>query len=256
MQNILGIDVGATGIKGAVVDVKKGVLVTEKIKFKTPSPATPKTVLAVVKDLIKVFNWTGKPFGIGFPAIIRDNICMSASNIDDVWLNFPIKEFFEKETGTNVFIINDADCAGIAEMEFGVGKGEMDTVIMLTLGTGIGSGFFYDGILVPNTELGQMLYKKSVAEHYASNSARVRKEMSWKEWGKELNWFLNHIEFLFSPSLIIVGGGVSKKFHLYKDYIKLNTRLEIATMLNNAGIIGVAYMTFKKLHLGNVLTTA
>lgn len=240
MKEILGIDVGATGIKGAIVDIDKGELITERIKYPTPKPATPQSMTEVMKTLIADFDWKGKPVGVGFPAIIKEGVALSASNIDDTWLNFPIDGFLNKKLKCPVKVINDADAAGLAEKKFGGGSKKKGMVILLTLGTGIGSAIFYDGVLLPNTELGHLKWGDSIAEKYASNNARESKELSYKAWGKELNKVLNHIEFILAPDHIIIGGGISKKFSKYEEYLKTDATIEPAKMLNNAGIVGAA----------------
>ena len=240
MKEILGIDVGATGIKGAIVDMNKGELITERIKYPTPKPATPQAMTEVMKKIVADFNWKGKPIGVGFPSIIKEGVALSASNIDDTWLDFPIVGFLNKKLKSPVKVINDADAAGLAEKEFGCGKDKKGLVILLTLGTGIGSAIFYNGVLLPNTELGHLKWHDSIAEKYASNNARETKELSFKAWGKELNKLLNHIEFILSPDHIILGGGISKKFEKYGEYLKTNASIEPAKMLNNAGIVGAA----------------
>jgi len=245
MKEILGIDVGATGIKGAIVNTNKGELITERIKYPTPKPATPQAMTEVMKKLVEDFEWKGKPIGIGFPAIIKEGVALSASNIDDSWLDFPVVGFLSKKLKSPVNVVNDADAAGLAERQFGAANTD-GLVVLLTLGTGIGSAVFYNGELLPNTELGHLKYKDSVVEKYASNNARETKELSYKEWGKELNKVLNHIEFILSPDKIIIGGGISKKFHKYEDYIKCSAEVRPAEMLNNAGIIGAAMSATKK----------
>jgi len=241
MKEILGIDVGATGIKGALVDIKKGVLITERIKYPTPAEATPQSMTEVIKKLVKDHNWEGKPIGMGFPSVIKNGIALSASNIDESWIDFPITGFLNKKLKSPVTVINDADAAGIAEVKFGCGKDMRGLVILLTLGTGIGSAMIMDGKLLPNTELGRIYYKDSVAEKYASNKAREKKELSYKNWGKELNKVLNHIEFILSPDHFIIGGGISKKFDKFKEYLNTDASIEPAQLRNNAGIIGAAY---------------
>jgi polyphosphate glucokinase len=240
MKEILGIDVGATGIKGAIVDVVKGELKVERIKYPTPKPATPQAITEVMKQLIADFNWKGKAVGIGFPAIIKEGMSLSASNIDDSWLNFPIVGFLNKKLKCPVKVINDADAAGLAEKQFGGGSKKDGLVILLTLGTGIGSAIFYNGVLIPNTELGHLKWENSIAEKYASNSARELKQLSFKTWGKELNRVLNHIEFILSPDHFIIGGGISRKFPRFSEYLKTDATIEPAKMLNNAGIVGAA----------------
>ena len=247
MKEILGIDVGATGIKGAVVDVQKGELITERIKYPTPKPATPHAMIEVMKQLVSDFDWKGKPIGVGFPSIIKEGVSLSASNIDDTWLNFPIVGFLNKKLKSPVTVVNDADAAGLAEKRFGGGANKDGLVILLTLGTGIGSALFYNGVLLPNTELGHLKFGDSITEKYASNSAREIKELSFKTWGKELNKVLKHIEFILAPDHFIIGGGISKKFHKFEEYLKTDATIEPAKMLNNAGIVGAALAyTLKK----------
>ena len=241
MSKILGIDVGATGTKGAIVDLSKGELSSEKIKIKTPDSKTPADMIDVMKELVRIHDWKGKPVGIGFPAIIKDKHSWSASNIDDSWIGYPIHDNLEKELGCPVYIVNDADAAGIAEMKYGTGVGNnKGTVILLTLGTGIGSALFLNGQLLPNTEFGQLKFRNGITENYASNSARKKFDLNWEEFGKELNEVLEYIHFIFSPNLIILGGGISKKLELYQEYISPKIKLVPAQHLNNAGIIGAA----------------
>lgn len=242
MSNIvLGIDVGATGIKGNLVDIDKGELVGERFKLATPEKSTPENVIKVIKEIIAHFEWQGKDLGIGFPSIISKGKTLSAANIDQDWLNFDAEAFFRNELQATLTLINDADAAGIAELHFGAAKGVMGTVILLTLGTGIGSAIFLNGNLVPNTELGHLKYKKSIAEHYAANSARERKDLKYSQWGEELQKVLLYIEHLFSPDMFILGGGISKKFDKFGEYLS-DVRAEIvpAQMRNGAGIIGAA----------------
>ncbi len=240
MKEILGIDVGATGIKGAIVNIEEGKLITDRIKYPTPKPATPLAMTEVMKKLVEDHNWKGKPIGMGFPAIIKDGVALSASNIDDSWLDFPIVGFLSKKLKSPINVVNDADAAGIAEQKFGDDTPKKGLVILLTLGTGIGSAVFNNGVLIPNTELGHMKWKDSVVEKYVSNNARETKELSYKTWGKELNRVLNHIEFVLSPDHIIIGGGISKKFHKYEEFLDCSATVAPAKMLNNAGIVGAA----------------
>ena len=240
MKEILGIDVGATGIKGAIVNIEQGKLITDRIKYPTPKPATPQAMTEVMKKLVEDHNWKGKPIGMGFPAIIKDGVALSASNIDDTWLDFPIVGFLNKKLKSPINVINDADAAGMAEQKFGGDTKNKGLVILLTLGTGIGSAVFSNGVLIPNTELGHLKWKDSVVEKYISNNARETKDLSYKTWGKELNRVLNHLDFVLSPDHIIIGGGISKKFHKYEEYIDCSATVAPATMLNNAGIVGAA----------------
>ena len=239
---MLGIDVGGTGIKGALVNMEKGEFVTEKVKYKTPSESGPKEVLEVIKKLIKDLDWKGKPFGCGFPAIIKQNVCYSAANIDKRWIGVNLAKVFKKELGVAVNFGNDADVAALAEMRFGKGKGVMGKALLVTLGTGIGSGMLMDQKLIPNVEVGHLKYKKSILEDYASNRARENKDLSWEVWGKELNNALKYVDFILNPDVIFLGGGVSKKFDNYKEYLTIDTKIVPAKLLNNAGIIGAAML--------------
>lgn len=241
MSTILGIDVGATGIKGSLVDTKKGKLIADRHKIATPEKSTPENVVKVIKKIIKHFDWKEKDIGIGFPSIIRNGETVSAANIDKKWLNFPAEDFFKKELNCNLVLVNDADSAGISERYYGAAKDVKGTIILLTLGTGIGSAIFRNGILIPNTELGHLHYKKSIAEHYAANSVRERNDLSYKEWSVELQNVLLYIEHLFSPDLFILGGGISKKFSKYSKYLgEVRANIVPAKMRNEAGIIGAA----------------
>ena len=241
MAEILGIDVGGTGIKAAIVDTETGKFLTKKVKYGTPKPSKPESVMDVINQLIDDMDWRGKPYGVGFPSIIKDHICYSAANIDKGWIGLNLSKFFKKHTGSDITIMNDADAAALAEMTHGIGKGRKGTVILITLGTGIGSGIFLNGELLPNSEFGHLLYKKSVFEHYASNGARKRGDLSWKDWGKEVNTYLNHVNLLICPDLIILGGGVSKYYdEKFSQYIDVDTEVVHAAMGNEAGITGAA----------------
>lgn len=241
MDQILGIDIGATGTKGALINTKTGALMSERIKYPTPKPSLPDSIIDTAYKIVKDLDWEGKPAGIGFPAIIKKGIVHSASNIDDQWFQYNALKAFKKKFKTDkIVLLNDADAAGVAEMTLGHGKGKSGVVILVTIGTGIGTAVFNDGVLLPNTELGHLLYKKSVFENYMANSVREKYELSWKEWGKEVNVYLKHLEFLFSPDLILLSGGVSKKFAKFEKYINTVTPVKPAKLLNNAGIIGVA----------------
>lgn len=239
-MEVLGIDIGGTGIKANVVNIESGEIVAEKFKIKTPTPATPEAIIECLEQVVENFQWKGKKVGIGFPAVIKNGYSLTASNIDASFINYPINEAFSKAVGCEVIVVNDADSAGIAEMTYGKGKGVNGLVLFLTLGTGIGSALFFNGQLIGNTEFGHLKYKKSVFEKYASNSAREFHKMSWKKWSKDLNVYLNHLDLLLSPDLILIGGGVSKNFDLYKDYLDVKTRVETASLLNDAGIVGAA----------------
>lgn len=243
MQNeILGIDIGGTGIKGAIVDLATGKLLTERLKFATPSPATVDAVGETILELIEGLNYKGQLIGCGFPAIVVNGVAKSAANIDDSWIDVDIQKVLSEKTGRTVKVLNDADAAGMAEVSFGKAKGRMGTVILLTIGTGIGSAIFTDGHLLPNTELGHFHLKgqKEVVEKFTSNSVRKEEDLDWKTWSKRFNQYLARLERMFSPSLIILGGGTSKRFHLYQEYLKANTEVVPAEFENEAGVIGAA----------------
>lgn len=238
-MEVLGIDVGGSGIKGAPVNINTGELLQERHRIETPKPATPEAVAKVIGKLIKHFNWTGK-VGVGFPAAIQHGIVKTASNIDKSWINTNIDEFLSKKTGCPIFTANDADVAGLAELNFGVGKDKQGVVLLITVGTGIGTVLFINGQLIPNTELGHMKYKDLTIEKYTSDTTRKLLDLSWKKWGLRFSDSLHYFEKLFYPDLFIIGGGGSKKFDKYKEYLKIKTPVEPAELLNNAGIIGAA----------------
>ncbi len=240
MPAILGIDVGASGIKGALVNLEKGKLHGERIRIPTPQPSTPELVGAAVAEMAEFFNYQG-PIGCGFPAIVKNGVALSAANIDPSWVETNIEETFSKATGSPVFATNDADAAGIAEMRYGVGRGQEGLVMLITIGTGLGSALFYHGELIPNTELGHVLWKHGKsAEQYCSSGARERLKISRKEWADRFNEYLLHLERLFSPDLFILGGGESKFYESYKTQLLTHARVIPAKLLNNAGIIGAA----------------
>lgn len=245
MTEILGIDVGGTGIKANTVNIETGEFTGQKLKIKTPVPATPEAVAGCIRQMIEHFQWEGKKVGIGFPAVIKNGISLTASNIDAAFINYPITQSFSEAIGCDVTIVNDADAAGIAEMTFGKGRGMEGLVIFITLGTGIGSALFFNGHLLANTELGHLKYKKSVFEKYASNSAREIHKLSWRKWAKELDVYLNHLNLLLSPDLILIGGGISKNFDSYGQYLNVPVRVEMSSLLNDAGIIGAAMAAAK-----------
>ncbi len=237
---MLGIDIGGTGIKGAIVDTKKGILISERTKYPTPKNATPKNVIATAMKIVKDLEWEGKPIGAGCPAVVRQGITKSATNIHKSWIDFPVEETFSAMAGAPVSLINDADAAGLAELSFGEAKGVDGVCLLITLGTGIGSATFIDGVLVPNTELGMLKMRDGIAEDYATNRVREQLDLNWKEWGTNLNEYLNHLEVLFSPNKIVISGGVCKKFQKYSKYLETDAEVVPAKLLNNAGIIGAA----------------
>ncbi len=240
VAHVLGIDIGGSGIKAASVDTDTGQLLSERQKQETPRPATPDAVMAIVADLVKSCDWSGKA-GVTFPGVISGGIIRTAANLDPSWVGTNGVEAFGQATGLNVTLLNDADAAGVAEMKFGAGKGERGTVLMLTLGTGIGSALFIDGVLVPNTEFGHVEIHGKEAEKRASEHAREVEELHWHAWAERLDDYLRHMEALLWPDLIIIGGGVSRKSDKFMPRLTgLHARLVPAALQNEAGIVGAA----------------
>jgi polyphosphate glucokinase len=240
---ILGLDIGGSGIKGALVDVSTGEAVSERQRIETPKPATPTAVAETVQKLIKKIGYKGTIVGCGFPAIIKNGVSKSASNIEESWIGENVEMLLSRKTSKEVFVLNDADAAGVAEINFGKLKDAKGVSLLLTLGTGIGSALFINGQLVPNTEFGHIYLKdhKKIVEKYASNLVRKRKDLSYKEWITRLNENLHHLNKILSPSLVVLGGGVSKKFDEFKDHFDdFEFDIKPAKLLNHAGIIGAA----------------
>lgn len=242
---ILGIDIGGTGVKGAPVDTERGVLLEERLRLLTPQPSTPYAVADVVTQIVRHFNWTGE-IGVGYPGVVKHGYTMTAANVDPGWIKLDAKTLLETATRCKTTIVNDADAAGIAEMQFGAGRGNTGVVIMITLGTGIGTAIFSNGQLVPNTEFGHIQIRGKDAEHRASERARVKKKLSWKEWAERLNEYLIYMENLFWPDLFILGGGASKNHEKFVPYFTLETPVTPAQMLNEAGIVGAALSPLHK----------
>ena len=240
MTTVLGIDIGGTGIKGAPVDTRSGQLLADRHRILTPHPATPEAVSGVVGELATFFDWTG-PSGATFPAIIKRGVAYSAANVDPGWIGTDAAALLSGAIGGEVTVVNDADAAGVAEMTFGVGKGRRGLVVMITLGTGIGSALFMDGALVPNSELGHLKMGKHDAEHRAADSVREVHGLSWKEWAERVEEYFVMVEALFSPDLFIIGGGVSKKAEKFVPRLTaVQTEIVPAQLLNEAGIVGAA----------------
>jgi len=236
---VMGIDIGGSGIKGGLVDVEKGEMTTERYKLLTPEEGKPEDVADVVSKVVKKFDWNG-PIGCGFPSVVISGVTHTAANVHQSWIGLDADALLEKATRCPVWMANDADVAGMAEMRFGVGRGQNGVTIMLTLGTGIGSAIFSDGVLVPNTEFGHLTIRGKDAERRASSTARKKKQLTYEAWALLLQEYLDELERLFWPSLIIIGGGVSRKSELFFPFLKTRARLEAAQMRNNAGIIGAA----------------
>jgi polyphosphate glucokinase len=234
-----GVDIGGTGIKGAPVDLATGLLTADRVRIATPQPATPAAVGAVVAQVVSHFNWTG-PIGAAFPAAIKKGIAMTAANVDKSWIGTDIEASLGAATGTEVRAVNDADAAGVAELAYGSGKGQEGVVIMVTLGTGIGTALFLHGQLVPNTELGHLELDGKEAEKEASELVRERKGLSWAKWAKRVDRYLNHLEALFWPDMIIIGGGASRKADKFIPLLTVRTPVVAAALQNDAGIVGAA----------------
>jgi len=237
----LGVDVGGSGIKGGIVDLDAGRLITERHRIPTPRPATPKAVAKVVRQLSDHFDWDG-PVGVAIPTIVRRGVVHSAANIDPSWLGEDAVKRFSKALGRPVWVLNDADAAGLAELHFGHARDYADgVVILLTFGTGIGSAIFVEGELLPNSELGHLNLRGDEAEHWASAKVREEEGLSWEEWAGRVNAYLEHVEFLFSPDAFIIGGGVSRRSELFFPYLKTSARIIAADLENRAGVVGAAW---------------
>ena len=246
-MQILGIDVGGTGIKSAIVETSTGELISERHRIDTPRPATPKAVGEALKEVLAHHRWKG-PVGMGFPAAIQHGIARTASNIDKSFIGLPIAEYFTKQTGSTFYLANDADVAGMAEMRFGAGKDNDGVVLIITIGTGLGTALFSEGHLLPNTELGHVYLENGhEAERYASEAVRVTKDLKWKDWGERLNLYLCTMENLLWPDLIVLGGGVSEKLHKFSPMITTKATVVAASFLNQAGIVGAALFAEKEL---------
>ena len=241
----IGVDVGGSGVKAAVVDTASGLLVSERIRVPTPTPSTPDKVGATIGRLIKRLVKSAAvpadiPVGVGLPGVAMEGRLLTAANIDPAWVDYPVADKLAKSLKRTVSIVNDADAAGIAEMRFGVGARKPGVVIFLTLGTGVGSGVFVDGTLVPNTEFGQMEIRGRPAERRSAAASRVRRGLSWKAWAMDLDEHLQRIEDLMWPTLFILGGGVSKNADRYVPRLTVRTPVVPASLRNDAGIVGAA----------------
>ncbi len=237
---VLGIDIGGSGMKGALVNSLTGEMLTKRHRIPTPPSRKPQEMAEVVAELVKHFDHKG-PIGVGFPTVIKHGICKSPGNLHKKWLGVNVMELFTEAAGLPVTVINDADAAGYATMNYGIGMGKMGLVIMITIGTGLGSGAFLDGELIPNFELGQIPYKKyKKIELWAAASAKEREGLSFTKWGKRFNTFLELVDLIISPDLIILGGGTSKNFDEFKHCITIETPVIPAELRNEAGIIGAA----------------
>jgi polyphosphate glucokinase len=246
-MRVLGIDIGGSGIKAAIVNTTTGELLSERHRIDTPKPSKPKAVAKVIKEIIKHFDWKG-PVGCCFPTIVVDGQCKHPGNLSKEWVGLKVDKLFKKEcNGIPFYVSNDADLAGVAEMSLGAGKDKKGKVFVITIGTGIGSALFYKSKLIPNVELGHIYHTNGeIIEKFASDSARKREELTLAEWAKRFNIFLNHIKIIHTPELFILGGGISKKFDTFKEHLTVDIPIKVAKFKNNAGIIGAAMYARKK----------
>ena len=242
-MEILGIDIGGSGIKGALVNAETGEMLTERYRIPTPKSKKPKDMAKVVAEIVDHFDYDG-PVGCGFPSIVKNGVCKSPGNLDPSWVGVNIDELFTEYTGHEFTVLNDADAAGYASMNYGVGKGKDGFVVMISIGTGLGSGAFYNG---------QIPYKKfKKIEKWAAASAKEREDLSFKKWGKRFNKFLELVELIVCPDLIIVGGGTSKNWEEFSHRIKIDTEVVKAELMNHAGIIGAAVACLREQHHGHL----
>jgi len=247
-MEVLGIDIGGSGIKGAVVDTAHGDLISERIRLNTPRPSTPERIAETLAELVDAFSWR-RSVGCGFPGVVRSGQVLTAANVSSEWVNIQADELMKKITGRAFVFANDADLAGLAEARFGAGKAHRGFVLMLTIGTGVGSAFLYDGRLIPNTELGHLVVDGHMLDDWASARARQKDQLSWKQWAKRLNRTLDAVHDFLWPELIILGGGVSKKHDKFFRFLEPPCRTVAAELRNNAGIIGAALAVSQRLRV-------
>jgi polyphosphate glucokinase len=235
----MGIDVGGSGIKGAIVDLSDGELLTDRFRIDTPQPSTPASVAGVIAEIVSMAGWDG-PVGCAIPSVVTGGVVRTAANIDQTWIGTDGCAVIGDAVGTPITLINDADAAGLAELRFGVGAGRTGVILLLTFGTGIGSALFVDGNLMPNTEFGHLQMWGHSAEERASASARKEHGLEWEEWVAVVNEYLAYVEDLIWPDLIIVGGGISKKPERWVPMLRTRAEVLVAELRNNAGIAGAA----------------
>jgi polyphosphate glucokinase len=248
-NHVLGIDVGASGIKGAVVDIATGAFAGLRHRIPMPDSKDATDVAESIEEIRQHFRWTGA-IGIGFPSVVKNGVVHTASNIANSWIGVDAGKLFGEHTNQPVFVLNDADAAGIAEMSFGYGRDHQGTVLMLTIGTGIGSALFHKGILVPNTEFGHVyMFHGRVAEHYCADSAKKRERLSWQEWATRFNTYLQMMDFYLRPDLFLLSGGTSKNFDSYSNFFDpdILVKTKPGLLLNNAGIVGAAMYAHQQL---------
>lgn len=245
-MEVMGIDIGGSGIKGGIVDTEKGILLTERHKILTPQPAEPEAVADTVQQLIDHFGYAG-PVGCGFPTLVIDGWAKTSGNLSEKWKGMQVDQLFSDRTGLPFTVVNDADAAGIAEMRVGAGKGKQGLVITITIGTGLGSGVFYNEVLIPNLEIGRMMFTDgNPVEFYAAGSVRKREDLDYETWGKRFNEFLQYLDLIFSPDLVILGGGTSRKMDRFEAFLDVSFPVIPAELRNNAGTIGAAMVAAER----------
>jgi len=245
-MKVLGIDIGGSGIKAAIVNTKTGELLSERHRIDTPKPATPEAVAKVVNEMVAHFKWK-KAIGCSFPTTIVNGKCIHSGNLSEKWLNVKVDKLFRKECKLPFYVSNDADLAGLAEVSLGAAKKEKGVVIMITIGTGIGSGLFFNGNLIPNLEIGKMLHTNGeIIEFYTADSVRKKENLKLKEWALRFDSLLEYIRIVYTPSLIVLGGGISKRFDDFKEHLQTDVKVKVAEYKNNAGIIGAAIYARKE----------
>lgn len=242
-KRALGIDFGGSGIKGGVVDLGRGRLVSERFRIPTPRPAKPRPVAEVIAEVVNHFGWRGR-VGCTVPGVVRNGRVETASNIHKSWIGVNAEQFLSRQLGRSVAVLNDADAAGIAEIEWGVAAARRGVVLLLAFGTGIGSALFTDGRLVPNTELGHLEFGGRIAEHWTS--ARQQEEIGWQRWSRRVSRYIAYVDGIFSPDLIVLGGGITKEADKFLDLLEARPPLRVATLKNNAGIAGAALAAASK----------
>lgn len=248
-MEILGIDIGGTGIKGAIVDTNAGEMITDRNRIDTPEGAQPDDVIETVAEIVRSFAWSG-PLGVGFPAAVQQGWTRTAANVSDKWLDLNARQLFTETLNRDVHILNDADAAGVAEMAYGAGRDDMGTVAIVTLGTGIGVSLFTRGILLPNAELGHIALSEDEtdAEKYVSKAVRKSEDLSWEEYGERLSEYFQRLEYLIWPDKIIVGGGDGKRMEYFEAYLTgFRAKIVPAEFLNEAGIVGAA-LAYERYH--------
>lgn len=243
-MQVFGVDVGGSGVKGAPVDLATGKLVGERIRIPTPKPSTPEAVTDTIAEILAMHEWTG-PVGVAVPGVVLNGVVKTAANIDRGWINVDAGTMLAHRFGMPVTVLNDADAAGLAEVTFGAAEGEPGVVILLTFGTGIGSAYLHEGRLIPNTEFGHLIFKGQEAEHYAAGRLAKRGALDIDTWARRADEVMSYIEKLFWPDVIVMGGGISKRFETYSHLLETRARLLPAMLRNQAGIVGAALAASK-----------